>query len=107
MKRLTMLTLLLLQVVFTFSQRDASVREYQKVFPTYPYSDPNPVPLLSPVYPYFRYDGFTDKSIQKQWKVVELRNEFITVLIVPEIGGKIWAAMENKTGRSFIYYNGA
>src|SRR6267378_763542 len=31
----------------------------------------------------------------------------ITVLIVPEIGGKIWAAIENKTGRSFIYYNGA
>lgn len=107
MKRLTALILCLFRVALTFSQQDASVREYMKMFTTYPYSDPNPVALFSPVYPYFKYDGFTDKPVQKQWKVVELRNEFITVLILPEIGGKIWAAIGNKTGRSFIYYNGA
>jgi len=26
---------------------------------------------MSRFYPYFRYDGFTDKPIQKKWKVVE------------------------------------
>jgi len=99
--------MLLFQVVLVFAQQDASLSEYMKMFTTYPYSDANPVAMPSPVYPYFRYDGFTDKPVQKQWKVVELRNDFITVLIVPEIGGKIWGAFENKTGRSFIYYNGA
>ena len=107
MKGLIALVLLLLQTGLALSQQDAIVREYLKAFTTYPYSDANPIALLSPVYPYFRYDGFTDKPVQKQWKVVELKNDFITLLITPEIGGKIWAAFENKTGRPFIYSNGA
>lgn len=88
-----------------FSQNPATVKEYLQSFPTYGFSDPNPMPLLSPVYPYFRYDGFTDKPVQKEWKIVELANDYIRVLITPEIGGKVWAAIEKKSGRSFIYYN--
>ena len=85
----------------------ATIREYTKSFPTYPFSDPSPVPLLTNVYPYFRYDGFTDKAVDKKWKVVELENDYIRLLILPEIGGKIWAAIEKSTGRPFLYYNHA
>jgi Tfp pilus assembly protein PilF len=87
------------------AQQPATVKEYLQSFPTYGFSDPNPIPLLSPVYPYFRYDGFTDKAEQKKWKIVELQNDYIKVLITPEIGGKIWTAIEKKSGKSFIYYN--
>lgn len=83
----------------------ATVKEYNQVYTSYPYSDPNPVPLLTPIYPYFRYDGFTDKPVQKEWKVVELENDYIKVLIFPEIGGKIWTAIEKSTNQPFIYYN--
>ena len=44
------------------------IKEENEVFKTYPYSDPNPVPVLgvnkkvAPFYPYFDYDGYTDKS---------------------------------------------
>jgi len=81
------------------------VKEYDRVFPTYPYSDPDPVPAMSRFYPYFRYDGFTDKPIPKKWKVVELSNDYLQVLILPEIGGKVWAAIDKTTGRPFIYFN--
>jgi Tfp pilus assembly protein PilF len=37
--------------------------------------------------------------------VVELENDFIKVMILPEIGGKIWAAIEKSTNQPFIYYN--
>ena len=87
------------------AQTPATVKEYQKTFPTYPFSDPNPIPLLTPVYPYFRFDGFTDKPVNKEWKVVELENPWIRLLILPEIGGKIWAAVEKSTDRPFLYYN--
>lgn len=89
------------------AQQPAKVKEYMQSFPTYGFSDPNPIPLFSPVYPYFRYDGFTNRSEQKQWKIVELENDYIKVLITPEIGGKIWAAIEKKSGKPFIYYNHA
>lgn len=90
----------------TFAQNgEAKAREYLKEFKTYLFSDPNPIPLQGAVYPYFRFDGFTDQPVNKKWKVVELENDFIQVLILPEIGGKIWAAIEKSTQQSFIYYN--
>jgi len=49
-----------------FSQKQSTIREYKKLFTTYPYSDPDPVPDFSKIYPYFRFDGFTDKPIQKE-----------------------------------------
>jgi Tfp pilus assembly protein PilF len=82
-----------------------TVKEYERVFTTYPYSDPNPVPTMSRFYPYFRYDGFTDKPIQKKWKVVELSNDYVQILVLPEIGGKVWAAIDKTTGRPFLYFN--
>jgi hypothetical protein len=83
----------------------AVFKEYDRVFTTYPYSDPDPVPAMSRFYPYFRYDGFTDKPIQKKWKVVELSNEYLQILILPEIGGKVWAAIDKTTDKPFIYFN--
>ncbi len=83
----------------------ATVREYLRPFPTYPFSDPNPVPVVGRIYPYFRFDGFTDKAEQHEWKVVELENAYIRVLILPEIGGKIWTAIDKRNGKPFIYFN--
>lgn len=83
----------------------ATVREYRRVFPTYPFSDPNPIPVVGRIYPYFRFDGFTDRAEQREWKVVELENRYLRVMILPEIGGKIWNAVDKRSNRSFIYFN--
>jgi hypothetical protein len=83
----------------------ATVREYKKVFRTYPFSDPNPIPVVGRIYPYFRFEGYTDVPVDKAWTVVELENDYLLVTILPEIGGKIWSAVEKSTGRSFIYDN--
>ena len=102
----SLLTTLLSAFLLTATaQRPSTVREYAMPFATYGFSDPSPLPLLTNVYPYFRYDGFTDKAVPKSWKVVELENEYIRLLILPEIGGKIWAAIEKSTNRPFLYYN--
>jgi tetratricopeptide (TPR) repeat protein len=107
--RMLLAAVILLCISYSaFSQSGkASVKEYNQVYTTYPYSDPSPVPLLTSLYPYFRYDGFTDNPVQKEWKVVELENDYIKVLIFPEVGGKIWTAIEKSTGQPFIYYNHA
>ncbi|CAN5536075.1 hypothetical protein BH10BAC2_BH10BAC2_09440 [soil metagenome] len=105
MKRCLLVCLLSCICCISFAQQVSTVKEYNKIFTTYPFSDPNPIPLLSPVYPYFRFDGFTDKPVQKEWKVIELENDYIKVMILPEIGGKIWSATEKKTGKEFLYNN--
>lgn len=88
-----------------YAQQDATIKEYQKTFKTYPFSDPNPVPNLEKIYPYFRYDGFSDQSKEQSWKVVELDNDYISVQILPQIGGKIWTAIDKRNGKPFIYEN--
>ncbi len=95
---------LIINITSAFSQ-GATVKEYRKTFVTYPYSDPNPIPEYTRYYPYFRFDGYTTKPEQKEWKVIELENPYIRVMILPEIGGKIWTAVEKVGNRPFIYYN--
>ena len=46
----------------------ASVTEMVQNMKTYPFSDPDPVANPSDIiYPYFRFDGFSEKSIYNLW----------------------------------------
>lgn len=103
-KTITFLVLVLLSYQLE-AQQNATIKEYDREFKTYPYSDPDPIPKFELIYPYYRFDGYTDVSINKEWKVVELENEYIKVMILPEIGGKIWTAIEKSTEKPFIYFN--
>ena len=89
------------------AQNVATVREIWKTFPTYEFSDPDPVPSFSKLYPYFRFDGFTSKAKDKQWKVVQLENDYLRVEIMPQIGGKVWSAYDKINRQYFIYANNA
>jgi len=83
----------------------ATAREYRRTFRTYPFSDPDPIAHASRIYPYFRFDGFTDRPVEREWTVVELENAWIRVTVMPEIGGKVWTAVEKSTGKPFLYGN--
>lgn len=88
------------------AQGVVKINQYSKAYTTYPFSDPDPVANDGKIYPYFRYDGFTDSPVKKTWQVVELENDYIKVQIMPEIGGKIWTAIDKKNNRPFLYENG-
>ena len=87
------------------AQAAATVREVRRTFTTYPFDDPDPIARVGRIYPYFRFDGFTSRAVQRQYTVVELENAYLRVSIVPEIGGKIWSAIDKATGRSMVYDN--
>jgi tetratricopeptide (TPR) repeat protein len=83
----------------------ATIAVVSREFRTYPYSDPDPVPRMGNIYPYFRFQGYTATPMMQSWKVVILENEWIRVLVAPEMGGKILGAFEKKSGSPFIYFN--
>lgn len=93
--------------IFSYGAESGTVvRQFDKTFTTYPYGDPDGVPNFSTrAYPYFRFDRFSADAEKKTWRVVELSNDLISVEILPDIGGKIWDAVDKKTGKSFIYAN--
>ncbi|MCG2462285.1 DUF5107 domain-containing protein [Flavobacteriaceae bacterium F89] len=106
MNRSYLVFVLNLITCFASAQQNAKITETIKKYVTYPFSDPNPIPSEAKIYPYFRFDGFTDKGAVKEWKVVNLENDYISVQIMPEIGGKVWTATSKKSGKDFFYNNG-
>jgi hypothetical protein len=86
----------------------AHISEEIRTLDTYPFSEPNPVPILvrdRRLYPYHLFEGYSVKSEPREWKVVRLENEYIEVFVLPEVGGKVWGAVVKETGHEFIYRN--
>ncbi len=90
------------------NSQQARVTITDQSFLTYPFSDPSPVAAFAfkpDIYPYHKFEGYALEGQEKQWKVVLLENEHLKVSITPEIGGRVWGAIEKSTGDDFIYQN--
>ena len=78
-------------------QPSATVVETELVMPTYPFSDPDPVPATAKTrYPYFFFDGTSATNVTRKWKAVILENAHVRVTVMPEIGGKVWGAVDKR-----------
>ena len=100
------LVILLVITLHACSHNTSTINERLITFITYPFSDPDAVPRPDKdYYPYFRFDGFTNEYDSVDWNVVVLENQYVEVHIFPELGGKLWGAIEKSTGNEFIYYN--
>jgi len=86
----------------------ARISEELRALDTYPFSQPDPVPILvrdTRLYPYHRFTGYAHDSTPREWKVVHLENDHIELWVLPQIGGKVWGARVKQTGHEFIYRN--
>ena len=95
----------LMLIPYVTPAQQATVREVTKSFTTYPFSNPDPVANKGAIYPYYRFEDFAAAGVARNWKTIELENDHIKVVILPEIGGKIWSATEKATGKDFVYNN--
>jgi tetratricopeptide (TPR) repeat protein len=55
------------------------------------------------VYPLPFYDRIAEEKTDRTWQAIFLENEFVEVMILPEIGGKIHAARDKTNGYDFFY----
>lgn len=109
MKKLTPLFVFFIFTQLLVAQNKAIIKEETREMDTYPFGDPNPIPVLTgkafKIYPYFTFDGYSQRSQKHPWKVIKLENDYLEVYITPEMGGKVWGAIEKSTGKEFIYNN--
>ena len=85
--------------------QEAAVRESVQVFRTYPFGDPDPVARMGNIYPYFRFQGYSNHARRPS---VEDRHAGEPVHPRARRAGdrgKVLGAYEKSTGRAFIYYN--
>ncbi len=57
------------------------------------------------VYPYPVVEKIEDEKSDKSYQAVYLENEYIKVMILPELGGRVQMAYDKIKQRHFIYYN--
>ena len=91
------------------------LRQEKVTIPTYEISeyDKNPMFLekrvyqgsSGRVYPHPVCEGVSDKKVDKEYNAIFLENEYILVMILPEIGGKIQRLYDKTNGYDAVYYN--
>jgi tetratricopeptide (TPR) repeat protein len=57
------------------------------------------------VYPYPVIDKIQDEKRPVTWRLVCLENEYLHIEILPELGGRIYRALDKTNGYDFVYYN--
>src|SRR5579871_5861620 len=95
------------------SNHAISVREEKLVIPTYLPAAPDKNPMFlekrvyqgsnGKVYPLPFTDRISETKTDREWKVVRLENQFLRVMILPEIGGRIHAIQDKTNGYDLIY----
>lgn len=93
----------------------ARVWEEDVTFPTYGVGEPDKNPMFlekrvyqgssGRVYPYPFTESVSDAKTDRRWRAVFLENEYLKVMVLPEIGGRIHMACDKTNGYHFIYYN--
>lgn len=81
--------------------------------PTYPLGEPDKNPVFysgrkyqgakGPVYPYAMLDKLSETRQAKRYDAVYLENNYIQLMILPELGGRIFAGQDKTNGYDFFY----
>ncbi len=96
---------------------DSRVNVWEELIeiPTYPVGEPDKNPMFlekrvyqgssGKVYPYPVIDKIHDDKIMKKYNAVYLENEYLKIMIFPELGGRIQRAIDKTNNYDFVYYN--
>lgn len=99
------------------NQKNIMVKAWKEkvVIPTYEVGKPEKNPIFlekrvyqgssGVVYPYPVIESISDEKVDKEYNAVFIENEYIKVMILPELGGRVQMAYDKIKQRHFIYYN--
>jgi tetratricopeptide (TPR) repeat protein len=83
--------------------------------PTYGTGEPDKNPMFlekrvyqgssGKVYPYPVIDKIRDEKRPQAYRIVFLENEYLHIEILPQLGGRIYRALDKTNGYDFVYYN--
>lgn len=90
------------------ARAQVSVREEMVTIPTWQIGPPAVHSAFhtprNPIYPYTLNDLLTDNKVDKAYHGDILENEYIKVLVLPEIGGRIHGAIDKTNGYEWLYW---
>ena len=85
------------------------------MIPTYEVGEPDKNPMFlekrvyqgssGKVYPYPTTEKISREKKDKEYKAIYLENQYLKVMILPELGGRIHRAYDKTNDYDFVYYN--
>ncbi|MCY0869665.1 MAG: DUF5107 domain-containing protein, partial [Firmicutes bacterium] len=91
------------------------VWEGSLTIPTYPVGTPDKNPMFlekrvyqgssGQVYPYAVIDRIEDRAVPVEHRALFLENEFLLVIVLPDIGGRVYRMLDKTNEYDCIYYN--
>lgn len=85
------------------------------VIPTYEMGKPEKNPIFlekrvyqgssGAVYPHPVIEKISDTRTDKEWQAIWLENDYLKIMILPELGGRVQMAYDKMKQRHFVYYN--
>jgi len=55
------------------------------------------------IYPYPIYESLSETRVEKEYTMVYLENEYIKIEVLPEIGGRLFGAVDKTNGYVYVY----
>jgi tetratricopeptide (TPR) repeat protein len=99
----------------TVEKSEVKVWSEEVAIPTYEIGQPEKNPIFlekrvyqgssGVVYPYPVIEKIADEKQDKIYNAVFLENEYLKIMILPELGGRVQMAYDKIKQRHFIYYN--
>ena len=93
----------------------AEVWEEDVVIPTYGVGKPDKNPMFfekrvyqgsqGKVYPYPVVDKILDEKENRCYRAVFLENDYLKVMVLPQLGGRIQRALDKTNNYDFVYHN--
>jgi tetratricopeptide (TPR) repeat protein len=90
-----------------------ALREADEVIPTYQSGAPDPNPMFyfgrdsqgaeGRIYPYPLYDNLTNRKSEQTYHIIYLENEYVRIGIAPELGGRLFSALDKTNHYDYIY----
>lgn len=94
---------------------EVRVWQQQVTIPTYEIGKAEKAPIFlekrvyqgssGKVYPYPTIEKISDEKVDREYTAVWLENEYLKVMVLPELGGRIQRAYDKTNGYDFVYYN--
>lgn len=91
-----------------------TLREADETIPTYKSLPPDPNPMFffgrqsqgaqGNIYPYPLYDNLTNTKGEQTYHLVYLENEYVKIGILPELGGRLFSAVDKTNNYDFVYH---
>ncbi len=109
------LSVLLVSASLPAAAQQGAVKAWEEklVVPTYPADEPERAPMFyegrgyqgakGPIYPYPFIDKLFDRKEDHAYKAVYLENEFVKICVLPELGGRIFEAIDKTDQYNFFY----